>query len=73
MQVPGVMTYPGRCTRRWFWGSYARTRSPWVPPSSSLMKTLQFHTNINCGSCIKAVTPTLNDEKARVRPNHQNP
>jgi copper chaperone len=28
------------------------------------MKTLQFKTNINCGSCIKAVTPTLNGEKA---------
>jgi len=26
------------------------------------MKTLQFKTNINCGSCIKAVTPTLNQE-----------
>ncbi len=24
------------------------------------MKTLQFKTNINCGGCIKAVTPTLN-------------
>ncbi|MBD2717223.1 heavy-metal-associated domain-containing protein [Hymenobacter sp. ISL-91] len=28
------------------------------------MKTLQFNTNINCGGCIKAVTPTLNGEKA---------
>ncbi|WP_022821592.1 heavy-metal-associated domain-containing protein [Hymenobacter norwichensis] len=28
------------------------------------MKTLQFKTNINCGGCIKAVTPTLNGEKA---------
>ena len=27
------------------------------------MKTLQFNTNINCGGCIKAVTPTLNGEK----------
>ena len=27
------------------------------------MKTLQFKTNINCGGCIKAVTPTL-DERA---------
>lgn len=27
------------------------------------MKTLQFKTNINCGSCIKAVTPTLNGEQ----------
>jgi len=26
------------------------------------MKTLQFKTNINCGGCIKAVTPTLNHE-----------
>ncbi len=26
------------------------------------MKTLQFKTNINCGGCIKAVTPTLNKE-----------
>lgn len=26
------------------------------------MKTLQFKTNINCGGCIKAVTPTLNEE-----------
>ncbi|PJJ59510.1 heavy-metal-associated domain-containing protein [Hymenobacter chitinivorans] len=28
------------------------------------MKTLQFKTNINCGGCIKAVTPTLNGEPA---------
>ena len=28
------------------------------------MKTLQFNTNINCGGCIKAVTPTLNGETA---------
>lgn len=28
------------------------------------MKTLQFKTNINCGNCLRAVTPTLNDEKA---------
>ena len=73
MQVTGVMMYPYRCTRRRFRGSYPRTRSPWAPPSSNLMETLQFHTNINCGSCIKAIIPTLNDEKARVRPNHQNP
>jgi copper chaperone len=26
------------------------------------MKTLQFKTNINCGGCIKSVTPTLNQE-----------
>ena len=26
------------------------------------MKTLQFKTNINYGGCIKAVTPTLNQE-----------
>ena len=26
------------------------------------MKTLQFKTNINCGGCIKAVTPILNQE-----------
>jgi len=26
------------------------------------MKTLQFKTNINCGGCIKAVTPTLNEQ-----------
>ena len=26
------------------------------------MKTLQFKTNINCGSCLKAVTPTLNEQ-----------
>jgi len=26
------------------------------------MKTFQFKTNINCGGCIKAVTPTLNQE-----------
>lgn len=24
------------------------------------MKTLKFKTNINCGSCIKSVTPALN-------------
>ncbi|WP_073108740.1 heavy-metal-associated domain-containing protein [Hymenobacter daecheongensis] len=28
------------------------------------MKTLRFKTNINCGGCIKAVTPALNGEKA---------
>ena len=26
------------------------------------MKTLQFKTNINCGGCFKAVTPTLNQQ-----------
>ena len=26
------------------------------------MKTLQFKTNLNCGGCIKAVTPTLNQQ-----------
>ena len=26
------------------------------------MKTLQFKTNINCGGCLKAVTPTLNQQ-----------
>lgn len=26
------------------------------------MTTLRFKTNINCGSCIKAATPTLNRE-----------
>jgi len=26
------------------------------------MKTLRFKTNINCGGCVKAVTPTLNRE-----------
>ncbi|RSK45514.1 heavy-metal-associated domain-containing protein [Hymenobacter rigui] len=26
------------------------------------MKTLHFKTNINCGGCIKAVTPTLNEQ-----------
>ncbi len=28
------------------------------------MQTLKFKTNINCGGCIKAVTPTLNGEPA---------
>ena len=28
------------------------------------MKILQFKTNINCGGCIKAITPTLNGEPA---------
>ncbi|MBT9392740.1 hypothetical protein KLP40_06155 [Hymenobacter sp. NST-14] len=28
------------------------------------MDTLHFKTNINCGGCIRAVTPTLNGEKA---------
>jgi copper chaperone len=27
------------------------------------MKKLQFKTNINCGGCLKAVTPTLNQTK----------
>ncbi|NVO86282.1 heavy-metal-associated domain-containing protein [Hymenobacter terrestris] len=26
------------------------------------MNTLHFKTNINCGGCIKAVTPTLNEQ-----------
>lgn len=26
-----------------------------------MMKTIQFKTNINCGSCIKSVTPFLNE------------
>ncbi|AWM32250.1 heavy-metal-associated domain-containing protein [Hymenobacter nivis] len=26
------------------------------------MKTLQFKTNINCGGCIKSVTPALNQQ-----------
>lgn len=26
------------------------------------MQTLKFKTNINCGNCIRAVTPTLNRE-----------
>ncbi|GAB2960425.1 hypothetical protein GCM10027048_30180 [Hymenobacter coalescens] len=28
------------------------------------MNTLKFKTNINCGGCVKAVTPTLNGEKS---------
>ena len=28
------------------------------------MPTLKFKTNINCGNCIRAVTPTLNGERA---------
>lgn len=28
------------------------------------MQTLKFKTNINCGGCLKAITPTLNGEKA---------
>ena len=32
--------------------------------SNSLMPTLKFKTNINCGNCIRAVTPTLNGERA---------
>ena len=27
-----------------------------------VMKILQFKTNINCGGCIKAITPTLNQQ-----------
>lgn len=33
-----------------------------APQLHFVMKTLQFKTNINCGGCIKAVTPTLNQE-----------
>ena len=33
-------------------------------PLALIMQTLKFKTNINCGGCIKAVTPTLNGEKA---------
>ena len=28
------------------------------------MNTLTFKTNINCGSCVKAITPTLNGSAA---------
>lgn len=28
------------------------------------METLKFKTNINCGGCIKAVTPSLNAEQS---------
>ncbi|MCC2545528.1 heavy-metal-associated domain-containing protein [Hymenobacter sp. BT175] len=28
------------------------------------MKTLRFKTNINCGGCVKAVSPTLNGTTA---------
>lgn len=34
------------------------------PLTPHVMQTLKFTTNINCGSCIKAVTPTLNGEQA---------
>lgn len=27
------------------------------------METLKFKTNINCGGCVRAVSPTLNNEK----------
>ena len=27
------------------------------------MKTMQFKTNINCGGCVRGVTPILNDSK----------
>lgn len=27
------------------------------------MKTLKFRTNINCSGCVKAVSPTLDNEK----------
>jgi copper chaperone CopZ len=27
------------------------------------MKTLKFKTTINCGNCVRAVTPVLNGEK----------
>ena len=33
-----------------------------APQLHFVMKTLQFKTNINCGGCIKAVTPTLNQQ-----------
>ncbi|NVO29772.1 heavy-metal-associated domain-containing protein [Hymenobacter lapidiphilus] len=28
------------------------------------MKTLRFNTTINCANCVRAITPTLNGEKA---------
>ena len=28
------------------------------------MNTLSFNTNINCANCVRAITPTLNGEKA---------
>jgi copper chaperone CopZ len=28
------------------------------------METLKFKTTINCGNCVRAVTPVLNGEKA---------
>ncbi len=40
---------------------------PWQVPGFSsyislVMSTLRFKTTINCGNCIKAVTPALNQE-----------
>lgn len=33
-------------------------------PDFPVMPTLKFKTNINCGNCLRAVTPTLNGEPA---------
>ena len=33
-----------------------------VPSPHFVMKTLRFTTNINCGGCLKAVTPALNQQ-----------
>jgi copper chaperone len=64
MQVAGAILYPVQRTRPYFWLFVCRTCPLWALLLSTPMKTLQFKTNINCGGCIKAVTPTLNGEKA---------
>ncbi len=47
-----------RC--RWLTLLVKTTRWWYLTPF--VMQTLKFKTNINCGGCIKAVTPTLNRE-----------
>ena len=45
-------------------GQFGRIdKLPTIPFSyyTSVMKPLQFSTSINCGSCVRAVTPTLDE------------
>jgi copper chaperone CopZ len=61
LQVTGTIAYLSGGTAAYFWVFIYQLAFPAIL-NSSFMKTLQFKTNINCGGCIKAVTPGLNQE-----------
>lgn len=61
MQVPGAIVYSFRVTLATAL-RVVLTQPRWGSLTYFVMKTLHFKTNINCGGCIKAVTPTLNQQ-----------